>query len=627
MTDLRTPEEIDPDGMIREDELVPADDSIIGRAFLWSMLVFVVIGVAIGGVMWSLGRKPVVEAIKPATFVPPKSIDAPNASLPAIPFVDITEETGIDFIRDNGATGDKLLPETMGGGCAFLDYDNDGDQDLILINAKTWDHSPNRLAASPPVALLYRNGGRGHFTNVSSAAGLNLSAYGMGVVVGDYDNDGDPDIFITTVGRNHLLQNNDGVFWDVTDTAGVGGDEHQWFTSAGFCDYDRDGDLDLFVCNYVKWSRAIDFAVNYQLTGIGRAYGPPTNFEGTNNILYRNNGDGTFSDVSAAAGMQVKNPATGAPMGKALGVVFVDPDDDGFLDILVANDTVQKFFFHNQRDGTFKEIGATIGVAFDRNGAATGAMGVDEAHHRNDAALALAIGNFANEMTSLYVTQGDPMRYADEAITEGIGAPSRLMLTFGVFFFDADLDGRLDFLQCNGHIEDQINIVQPSQHYEQPGQLFWNAGPSQKSCFAELPRESVGDLSRPIVGRGAAYADIDGDGDLDVLLTQPRGKPMLLRNDQANSHHWLRIKLIGNGTTTNRDAIGAKIELTANGITQRRTVSPTRSYLSQVELPVTFGLGDAAKVDVLKITWPDGTVQNGETKEVDRLLTISQAVR
>jgi hypothetical protein len=269
-------------------------------------------------------------------------------------------------------------------------------------------------------------------------------------------------------------------------------------------------------------------------------------------------------------------------------------------------------------------MGATVGVAFDRNGAATGAMGADEAHHRNDEAQALAIGNFANEMTSFYVTQGDAMHFADEAITEGIGAPSRLMLTFGVLFLDADLDGRLDFLQCNGHIEDQINIVQPSQHYEQPGQLFWNCGPSQRACFAELPRENVGDLSRPIVGRGAAYADIDGDGDLDVILTQPRGRPTLLRNDQPASHHWLRIKLIGNGTTSNRDAIGARIELTSSGITQYRQVMPTRSYLSQVELPVTFGLGDARMVESLKIIWPDGAVQMVPVSDIDRVVTVHQ---
>jgi hypothetical protein len=480
-------------------------------------------------------------------------------------------------------------------------------------------------AIQPPLANLYQNDGKGHFTNATSAAGLKLTGYGMGVAVGDYDNDGDPDLYITCVGKNHLLRNDQGVFTDVTNVAKVAGDERQWSTSAGFFDYDRDGDLDLFVCNYVKWSPQIDFAVDYQLTGIGRAYGPPLNFEGSDNMLYRNNGDGTFSDVSGSAGIQVKNPATGAPMGKALGVVFVDADDDGYADVAVANDTVQKFFFHNQRDGTFKEIGATIGVAFDRNGAATGAMGIDESHHRNDAALAIAIGNFANEMTSFYVSQGDSMRYADEAITEGIGAPSRLMLTFGVIFIDADLDGRLDFLQCSGHIEDQINIVQPSQHYEQPGQLFWNCGPSHKACFAELPRESVGDLSKPIVGRGASYADIDGDGDLDVMLTQPRGRPMLLRNDQTSDHHWLRVKLVGNGVKSNRDAIGATIELSSNGVTQRRTVSPTRSYLSQVELLVTFGLGDADKVDAMKITWPDGAVQNVTVDAIDRLMTIQQA--
>lgn len=622
MTDLRTPENTPVDEVIDEDELVAADDRIIGRAFRWSLLVFVIIGGCIAAVMWTLNRPQPVVVREARAFVPPRVIDIP-ATPPMVSFTDITSGSGIDFVRTNGATGDKLLPETMGGGCAFLDYDHDGDQDILLVNSTTWDVVNGSPGDGAPTMSLYRNDGQGHFENVTKGSGLDVSFYGMGVAVGDFDNDGDVDVFITAVGLNHLFRNDNGHFTDVSAPAGVAGDKSQWSTSAGFFDYDNDGDLDLFVCNYVKWSREIDFAVNYTLVGVGRAYGQPTNFEGTNSYLYRNNGDGTFTDVSAQAGVQV-NSVLGKPMGKALGLALIDIDRDGWIDVLVANDTVQRFFFHNQGDGTFKERGGEFGLAFDRNGSATGAMGVDAAHYRNDPSIGFVIGNFANEMSSLLVSQNNPRMFSDEAITEGIGAPTRSKLTFGAFFFDYDLDGRLDLLHANGHIEDQINITQPSQHYQQPAQLFWNAGPDSRSCFVEVPADTLGDLPTPMVGRGAAYADIDGDGDLDVLITQVGGRPMLLRNDLKSSHHWLRLKLVGDGKKSNRDAIGAVIELTAGGVTQTRQVMPTRSYLSQVELPVTLGLGDIDRIDSLHVRWPDGSVQDVQVPQIDRAMTIEQ---
>ena len=292
------------------------------------------------------------------------------------------------------------------------------------------------------------------------------------------------------------------------------------------------------------------------------------------------------------------------------------------MDILVANDTVQNFLFHNRGDGTFEDQGVVYGVAFDRNGAATGAMGVDGAYFRNDADVAFAIGNFANEMTSLYVTQGGGVPLADESIVDGIGPPSRAALTFGLFFFDYDLDGRLDLFQANGHLETDINVVQSSQHYEQPPQLFWNCGDNCSSGFLEAAAATSGDLGKPLVGRAAAFADIDGDGDLDVIVTQNARRPVLLRNDQALGHHWLRVQLVGH--RTNRDAVGSWIELTAGGVTQRRQVMPTRSYISQVELPVTFGLGTADKVDALHIRWPDGTSQDVTEATVDKPVVIEQ---
>ncbi|MBT8136222.1 MAG: CRTAC1 family protein, partial [Gammaproteobacteria bacterium] len=426
----------------------------------------------------------------------------------------------------------------------------------------------------------------------------------VGVAAADYDGDGWRDIFIAAVGKNRLLRNIEGRgFVDVTAQAGVAGGDDDWSSSAAFLDYDRDGDLDLFVANYVAWSREIDFEVDYRLTGLGRAYGPPTNYGGTNSLLFRNDGD-SFTDVSAAAGIEVNNPATGLPMGKGLAVCLLDVDADGWLDVLVANDTVQNFLFRNNTDGTFSETGATVGVAYDNSGSATGAMGVDAAWFTNDEDIGIAIGNFANEMTSFYVAQGGSSLFTDEAIVSGIGPASRRALSFGVFFFDYDLDGQLDLLQTNGHVENEINTVQPSQNYEQPTQLFWNCGVDCPRPF--VPVDSAGDLHQPVVGRGAAYADIDGDGDLDVLITQTGRRPLLLRNDQQTGNNWIRLQL--NMPGANGDAIGALVEIEAGGGKQRQRLAPARSYLSQVELPLTFGLGDAGSA-AIRILWPDGTEQ------------------
>ncbi len=540
---------------------------------------------------------------------------------PAVGFTDITRKAGIDFLHITGAYGDKLLPETMGSGAAFLDYDNDGDQDLLLINSDFW---PEHVDAGlpRPTMKLYANDGSGQFTDVTQAAGLAVPMYGMGVAAGDYDNDGDTDIFVTAYGVNRLFRNDGGQFRDATDDAAVGGAADAWSTSASFLDIDNDGDLDLFVANYVQWSRQTDFNINFQLTGIGRAYGPPNAYQGSYSYLYRNDGAGRFDDISAASGIQVDNPSTGEAMGKALAIVPVDIDRDGWLDVLVANDTVQNFFFHNLGEGIFEERGASLGLAFDRDGKATGAMGVDAAYFRNDPELGFAVGNFANEMTSLYVTRDAGPPLTDEAIVEGIGPASRLALTFGLFFFDYDLDGRLDLLQANGHLERDINKVQSSQHFRQAPQLFWNCGDDCRSSFQVQPAGASGDFDTPLVGRGATYADIDADGDLDVLITQNGGPPLLLRNDLALGHHWLRVKLIG--TYVNRDAIGAWVEVRAGDTLQRRQVQPSRSYLSQVEPVVTFGLGNADSVDNVAVLWPDGSRQVLNSVPIDSQLAITQ---
>jgi hypothetical protein len=360
--------------------------------------------------------------------------------------------------------------------------------------------------------------------------------------------------------------------------------------------------------------------VDYRLAGVGRAYGPPTNFRGTQSYLYRNNGDGSFRETGAAAGIHVSHPATGQPVGKGLALVFVDIDVDGHLDVVVANDTVRNFVFRNLGDGTFAEIGVEAGAGFDRNGMATGAMGIDAAYFRNDDALAIAIGNFANEMSSFFVAAEASAQFSDEAIISGIGPASRAALTFGVLFFDYDLDGRLDFLQANGHVENEINRVQASQQYRQPAQLFWNCGADCRQPYVQVT-ETL-DLAQPIVGRGAAYADLDADGRLDLVLTQAGGPPLLLRNETPVTQHWIRLQLVGRAPNTR--AIGAEVRLEGAHGVQRRTVMPTRSYLSQVELPLTFGLGNNATVPRLTVRWPDGQEQVLMDLGVDRLHVIRQ---
>ncbi len=471
---------------------------------------------------------------------------------------------------------------------------------------------------------LYRNDGSGHFEDVTAGSGLDISLYGMGAAVGDYDGDSRTDVFVSALGENHLFHNDGGgKFSDVTAAAGVAGDASQWSTSSGWFDYDNDGDLDLFVCNYVQWSREYDESQNFQLTGGGRAYGRPQNFAGSFPYLYRNDGEGRFHEVAAEAGLRMRNPATGVPMAKSLGVTFADFDQDGRIDIILANDTVQNFLFHNRGDGTFEEIGAVSGIAFDMDGNARGAMGIDVARFRDNNAIGVAIGNFSNEMTALYVSNGSEMRFMDEAISSGLGPNTRLELTFGVFYFDYDLDGRLDLFAANGHLEKDINRVQPSQHYAQSPQLFWNCGSLQDTEFLPVRAQQCGDdLVQPMVGRGAAFADIDGDADLDVLIMACGQPPRLLRNDQQLKHHWLRFKLVG--THCNRDAIGAWIDVELADRSLRRQVMPTRSYISQSELPVTFGLGDADQVRRVTVQWPDGQRSSLDNVQVDKLYEVVQ---
>jgi len=550
----------------------------------------------------------------------PAASERAAATAPAARFVDITADAGLGgFTRVNGATGEKLLPETTGGGGAFVDVDNDGDLDIVLVNGRAWPWTPGRGAEPRSTVVLYTNDGTGRFTDTTATAGLAVQRYGMGIAAGDFDNDGWTDLFITAVGQNVLLENVGGRFHDITTRAGVAGRPDQWSTCATWIDADSDGDLDLFVCNYVRWSRDIDRAQEFSLAGVGRAYGPPRNFAGTAPFFYVNEGDGRFTERAAAAGLVVHDPVTKAPAAKSLGVALAHLDDNRCPDLIVANDTVRNYAFRNRCDGTFEEVGTTLGLAYDGYGNARSGMGIDIADVRDDGAPVIAVGNFANEMTAIFARQASG-QFVDEAIASGVGAASRAHLTFGVLFVDYDLDGRDDLLTVNGHVEDQIALVQKSQTHAQPAGLYWNAGPDAATTF--VPVTETGALATPLVGRGGAYGDIDGDGDLDLLLVPTTGLVKLLRND-VTGRRWFRLRLVG--TSSPHDAVGAVVDVTSGSRTRRRVVSPTHGYLSQSDAALTFGLADGETADTIRVTWPRGAVQTLSGVPLGRTTTITEA--
>ena len=519
----------------------------------------------------------------------------PSPAPPKVVFTDVTRKAGISFVHHSGAFGRKYLPETMGSGLAFLDYDGDGRQDLYFVNSTDWPG--HRKKETLPA--LYHNKGDGTFEDVTRAAGLAVESYGIGVAAADYDNDGHVDLFVNALGPDHLFHNRgDGTFEDVTSRAGVS--DPAFGSSATWLDYDRDGFLDLFVCNYVQWSEATDIFCT--LDGVSKSYCTPESYQGATNRLFRNRGNGTFEDVSRRAGVY-------EPTGKSLGVVAFDYDEDGWPDLAVANDTQPNFLYHNRRDGSFEEIGVSAGIGFGEDGRARGAMGIDAADYDGSGRESLLIGNFANEMLALYHNAGKGI-FLDEAPVSGIGQPSLLTLAFGCFFFDYDLDSRPDIFVANGHVETDIERVQPSVTYAEPPHLFKGVGGGR---FEPVTRESGESLVVPRVGRGAAYADIDGDGDLDVAMTTNNGEAVLLRNGGETGNDWIRIQL--SGGARNRDAIGAKVTLKTGSLTQTRWLRSAASYASQSETVLTFGLGPhsggvAARTPVeVEVVWPDGKTQ------------------
>jgi hypothetical protein len=535
--------------------------------------------------MAALGSSPIfrfAHALEP-------SVD--SAATPGLRFVDVTSAAGIHFRHNSGAYGGKLLPETLGSGCAFLDYDGDGWQDLLLINGMDW---PNHKHAKTPLRL-YHNDRDGTFTDVTQRVGLDLEMYGMGVAVGDYNNDGFPDILVTCVGQNRLFQNTGkGTFLDVTHSSGLGG-RLGFSTSALWFDYDRDGFLDLFVCNYVKWSAEHD--VFCSLDGKQKSYCTPEAYRGETCWLFHNRGNGTFEDTTAASGVFDTS-------SKSLGVALLDHDRDGWPDLLVANDTQPNKLYRNLHNGTFMDIGVEAGIAFSAEGKARAGMGVDTADFDGSGFPGIAITNFDNEMIGLFRPAGKGV-YNDVAVQAGVGLPSQNTLGFGCVFLDADLDGSQDLIVANGHIDETVRNIRGNVGYAQPPQLFLNNGQGQ---FRDAAAAAGEGFSRPKVGRGLAYGDFDRDGDLDLLMTTNNGSAYLYRNDQLAGNRSIRFALVG--TQSNRDAIGANVRIEYPGASQSRMVKSGSSYLSQSELPVTFGLGKHDRISRVVIQWPNGRVED-----------------
>ncbi len=521
----------------------------------------------------------------------------PSPSAP-VQFTDVTEQAGIHFIHHNAAAGKKLMPETTGSGCAFFDYDNDGWDDILLIDSQAY-------GTDTPLLALYHNNHDGTFTDVTQKAGLTAKGYGMGCAIGDYDNDGWDDIYVTSLGANHLYHNNhNGTFTDVTAKAGVAGApvginrsmRWKWSSSCAWVDYNNDGKLDLFVCNFVQWSPQTDVFCGRQ--GGAKQYCSPVAYEGTYNTLYRNNGDGTFTDVSKEVGLT-------SSIGKGWGVVPYDFNGDGWVDFAVANDVSRNFLFVNHEGKRFTEEAVRGGIAFSESGSAKAGMGIDVADWRNDGRFDLLIGNFSNEKLSLfhYDPNGSFTDIADEA---GMGEPSLTFLTFGLFFCDFDLDGWPDAFIANGHIDDLVHKFSTNITYAERPLLFHN---EQGKRFTEIGRQSGAPLQKEYVLRGCAYGDINNDGFPDILIVPNNNHPARLwRNEGGNGNHWLRFKLVG--VESNRDGIGAVITVQAGGITQQQLVKSGGSFLSQSTLRPIFGLGKSNKVDDVEVHWPSGLRQH-----------------
>ena len=519
-----------------------------------------------------------------------------------VQFTDITAAAGIKFTHNSGRAGKKWLPETMGSGCAFIDVDGDGWQDIVLVNSKDWTPRGRRSTAA-----LYRNNRNGTFTDITRGSGLDIEVYGLGVAIADYDNDGRDDLYLTALDGDHLFHNEGGGrFRDVTRESGIR--NSAFSASAVWFDYDRDGKVDLFVANYVQWNAKADLWCS--LDGATKSYCTPESYKGVSSRLFHNLGGGRFEDVTEKAGLY-------EPTGKSLGAAVIDYDNDGWPDLFVANDTQPNKLYHNKRNGTFSEEAMRAGVAYGEDGAARGAMGVDAADYDRSGRTHLLVGNFSNQMLGLYHNEGNGL-FVDEAPRSTVGRSSLLSLTFGCFFFDYDNDGWPDIFAANGHIEEEIGRVQPRIQFREPPLLFRNLG---KGRFEDVSKSAGQDFSVPMVARGAAYADFDHDGDLDLLISSNHGPARLLRNDGGNRNHWLTVRL--SGTKSNRDGIGAVVRVESASGRQVQTVHTGSSYCSQSDLALTFGLAQDPQATV-EIEWPSGARQRIANVAANQILRIEE---
>ncbi len=523
-------------------------------------------------------------------------------------FSDQTEASGIQFHHVNGVTKHKHLPETMGAGCLFFDYNNDDFLDIYFVNggSNCQDLSKPRTD-SKVINALYRNNGDGTFTDVTVNAGLlSNHGYGMGCLSADYDNDGDADLYLTNYGKNQLFRNNgNGTFTDVTKIAGVG--ESKWSVSASFGDYNLDGYLDLYVVNYLEYDTKT--AHPCLLEGV-HIYCGPHEYPGAPDTLYRNNGDGTFTDVTIQSGVQ--------NTGKGLGVLFTDYNDDMLPDIFVANDAVADFLYRNNGDGTFTDVAIAAGIAYNSEGRATASMGIANGDYDNDGSQDVFVTNFSLEVNSLFKNDGNGI-FTMTTFEVGLAERSFSQLGFGTQFLDVDNDGYLDLFVANGHVWDNVAQITPSLSYKQSSQLFHNNG---KGRFKDISNDIGAFFTHPIVARGTAKGDYDNDGDVDILISCCNGKPFLLRNDSKPNNNWLKIRLVG--TANNSDAIGAKVKVITENTTQYREVTCGGSYASGSDLTQHFGIGQDKIIKSLEVKWMKGNTEKFENISSNNVITVRE---
>ena len=531
----------------------------------------------------------------------------PSAAETILRFTDQTQRAGIHFIHTNGASEEKYLPETMGSGGLFFDYDNDGHLDIYLVNSGSLGSPVQPYRPPDHTNILYRNKGDGTFVDATAAAGLQQNVgYGMGCLAADYDNDGDADLYLTNFGPNQLYRNNgDGTFTDVTSHAGVA--DGNWSVSASFGDFNLDGHLDLYVTNYLDYQ--LETAHVCFLEGV-HIYCGPHEYPGARDTLYRNNGDGTFTDVTTRAGVHNN--------GKGLGVLFTDYNTDGYPDIFVANDAVPDFLYLNNKDSTFTEIAITAGVAYNSEGRATASMGIASGDYDNDGAQDLFVTNFSLEINSLFHNDTDGF-YTMTTFEAGLADPSFSKLGFGTQFLDADNDGWLDLFVANGHVWDNVSEITPSLSYKQKCQIFGNTGNGQ---FRDLSETTGAFFKRSIVGRGVAIGDYNNDGALDVLVTCCGEPPVLLRND-SQTHNYVKIRLVG--TESNRDGVGAKVWVRTNETTRFRELTCGGSYASGSERTLHFGIGAQETLQSIEVKWQSGHTQTLDFSNMER--PINQVIR